>query len=496
MSSNRRIHIFIALLACVIAIIPFSFRSTVSADDSLTINLSSGASQVKPGDSISIDVSFDKFPRLTRFGPIEIQFDTSSVSYTGMTISASLPSTFTVQSSETSGVVVVSGIDNDVEALIQANKQLPTTDEEGQPIEPPEDPSMMSSEAVAVCTLSFVVLDTAKSEARFWLSNASGFKNSSDLAVTTTLGSFVAVSVDTPDSSDASLASLDLDTGSLEPQFSPTTYDYRVSVPRSITNVVVSAVPYDNKSEVIVSGENNLIVGENQIRITVVAQNVVSTQEYRITVVREESYIPQGASINDPDGQTYLFADIPDTLVIPSEFYPDTIRIGQYELPAFYMEGLREVLLYLQHPEGAVGLYAYSPNTGTLTAFDPQKSFFRASMLFSIQTVTDASIVPDGFVPVNFNFNGRSVQGYESEDGKTRILYLSDDAGSNRFYVVVAKTSEIYPYIARPEPPTSVYLILFVVFLCLSIVEAAMIAIIIFQLRRRRAIVTPRVRRV
>ena len=209
MSSNRRIHIFIALLACVIAIIPFSFRSTVSADDSLTINLSSGASQVKPGDSISIDVSFDKFPRLTRFGPIEIQFDTSSVSYTGMTISASLPSTFTVQSSETSGVVVVSGIDNDVEALIQANKQLPTTDEEGQPIEPPEDPSMMSSEAVAVCTLSFVVLDTAKSEARFWLSNASGFKNSSDLAVTTTLGSFVAVSVDTPDSSDASLASLD-----------------------------------------------------------------------------------------------------------------------------------------------------------------------------------------------------------------------------------------------------------------------------------------------
>lgn len=496
MSKNRRIHIFIVLLACVVAIIASPLHNVVSADDSVTINLSSSTSQVKPGDSLSINVSFNHFPRLTRFGPIEVQFDTSSVSYSGMTLSSALPSTFSVISSETSGVVVISGTDADIEAQIQANKLLPTTDEQGQPVEPPADPSMLSSDAVVICTLNFVVLDTAKSEARFWLSNSSGFKNSSELTVTSVIGSFAAVSVDTPGSSDASLASLTLDSGQLDPEFSPTIYDYRVSVPRSISDIVVSAVPLDIKSQVIISGQNNLVVGENQIRITVVAQNVVSTQEYRITVVREESYIPTGASITDPEGLTYLFIDIPDNLIVPLEFYPDTIRIGKYELPAFYMEGLKEVLLYLQNPNGETGLYAYSPNTGTLISFDPQKSFFRASVLFSIQPVTNTSKVPNGFEPISFIFSGRSVQGYESEDGKTRILYLSDDAGTNRFYVVDAQTNEIYPYIEHPEPPTSVYLILFVIFLCISVVEAAMIAIIIFQLRKRRALATPRVRRV
>ncbi|NLT11675.1 MAG: cadherin-like beta sandwich domain-containing protein [Clostridiaceae bacterium] len=496
MSKKRRIHICIVLLACVVSILVSPIHNRVSADESVTINLSSSASQVKPGDSIAISVTFNHFPRLTRFGPIEVQFDTGSVSYTGMTVSSSLPSTFSVVSSETSGVVVISGTDVDVEAQIQANKLIPTTDEQGQPVEPPADPSMLSSDSVLICTLNFVVLDAAKSETRFWLSNSSGFKDSSEQPVNSVLGSFAAVSVDTPGSSDASLASLSLDAGQIEPAFSPTIYDYRVSVPRSISNVVVSATPLDIKSQVIISGQNNLVVGENQIRITVVAQNVVSTQEYRISVVREESYIPSGASITDPEGRTFMFIDIPDTLIVPLEFYPDTIRIGKYDLPAYSMEGLKEVLLYLQNPEGEAGLFAYSPTTGTLIEFDPQKSFFRASVLFSIQPVTDSSKIPGGFEPISFIFSGRSVEGYESKDGKTRILYLSDDDGAKRFYVVDAQTNEIYPYIEHPEPPTSVYLILFVIFFCIAVVEASTIAIIIYQLRKRRTIVTPRVRRV
>jgi len=110
-----------------------------------------------------------------------------------------------------------------------------------------------------------------------------------------------------PLSSDASLSSLSLTGGTLNPAFSPAVTDYTATVPQSSSSVDVSATANDGNASFMINGSNNttvvLAVGDNTISIVVTAENGTTTRDYTIVVTRltfaQEAYIK--ASNTDAD---------------------------------------------------------------------------------------------------------------------------------------------------------------------------------------------------
>ena len=110
-----------------------------------------------------------------------------------------------------------------------------------------------------------------------------------------------------PLSSDASLSSLLLTGGTLDPAFSPAVTDYTATVPQSSSSVDVSATANDGNASFTINGSNNttvaLAVGDNTISIVVTAENGTTTLAYTIVVTRltfaQEAYIK--ASNTDAD---------------------------------------------------------------------------------------------------------------------------------------------------------------------------------------------------
>ncbi|MCI5967784.1 MAG: cadherin-like beta sandwich domain-containing protein, partial [Tenericutes bacterium] len=88
-------------------------------------------------------------------------------------------------------------------------------------------------------------------------------------------------------SSDATLKSLTVSSGTLTPEFVSSKTEYTVSVPYSVSTITIGATVNNSEATVTGTGDKELVVGENKIEITVTAQNR-DTKTYTITVTREK----------------------------------------------------------------------------------------------------------------------------------------------------------------------------------------------------------------
>lgn len=93
------------------------------------------------------------------------------------------------------------------------------------------------------------------------------------------------------------LSSLILSSGKII--FKPDEFEYTTMVLYDVTDIEVNYVPTDSKAKVEVTGNKNLIVGENTIVIKVTAENE-TTKEYKIVVTR----LAEGETL--PSDNTYL----------------------------------------------------------------------------------------------------------------------------------------------------------------------------------------------
>ncbi len=93
-----------------------------------------------------------------------------------------------------------------------------------------------------------------------------------------------------PLSSDASLSSLSVTGGTLDPAFSPAVTNYTATVPHSSNSADVSAITSDNNASFTINGSNNvtvaLAVGDNTITIVVTAEDGATSQTYTVVVTR------------------------------------------------------------------------------------------------------------------------------------------------------------------------------------------------------------------
>lgn len=243
------------------------------------------------------------------------------------------------------------------------------------------------------CTLVF----TAKKAGTYTVGVSNFFATDGNGdGVTSSSGSgTVTISAPPTASSDANLSSLSISPGSLYPAFSAGTTYYSATVSASTTRLTVSAIPNDSAASVYVSGASSLSVGQNSVYVTVTAED--GTQKtYTINVTRNSD------TTNEPDDP-----DNPDDTENPNDNQDIYVTVG-------------------------------------------------GNAIMKVSPTIDPAIVPSGFVLIETQIDGKTVQALSYADDAPLVLYLiSDDGAIQGFYFYNAETGDCTPMTSISQPAFS-----------------------------------------
>ena len=282
----RAISLMILSALTALVLLPLC-RADVRAEALVTVSVSPQKQTIGQGDIIKIDIVADNMPEITSFGPIVLGYDETVAEYISFDQGADLKN-FTYTESAEDGVITVSA----------ADQYAQNSEDDEYDIA-----AFQSSEPVVLYTLSFRIKPNAVGEFDAWLDDLGEFKNSSGEGAELTKGSGTTLPINEATiSSDATLAFLKISGVQLTPEFNPNITSYSATVERSVTDLQVNAIASNLWAAVIIDGDKDLSIGENEITIDVTAQDGVSWMHYSIHITRNESYVPVDAALVDYAG--------------------------------------------------------------------------------------------------------------------------------------------------------------------------------------------------
>lgn len=166
-------------------------------------------------------------------------------------------------------------------------------------------------------------------------------------------------------SKDATLKSLQVSPGQLSPSFSPDVDTYAVTVGTDVDKLVISAECTDENATNVVSGNENLQMGENRVSCKVVAQDGETSKEYIIVVTKQE-----GGASETSDSQfkmrvserTITVLEPDASLQIPDGFKESTIKIDGHSVTGWVWGAETEhqyCVIYGMNEAGEKDFYRY-----------------------------------------------------------------------------------------------------------------------------------------
>ena len=184
----------------------------------------------------------------------------------------------------------------------------------------------------------------------------------------------------------------------------------------------------------------------------------------------------------DLEGKTYTFLDPPEDAKVPDGFYPAMKIINGYSVPVFVKDGVSSVILFL-YDGNESSLYFYNSSSKKVIKYEPDNLIIKESSLLRLAEVPAGVVLPDDFKPATFDTGSRIISGYENGDGDF-IRYLIDDDGSADFYYLDKTTGTISRYRFADKKAELLYSYLFDVFLVIAIIEAVIVTISVYIIRR------------
>ena len=441
----------------------------VNADTEIVISATTNQTFVGPGDIVIVDVIASKMPGITEFGPIEISYDQDKAEYVSFD-----------QGKETVGRYYISGLKKGDDVIFSGLDQNITPGNDGSSDE--ETASYYSDEQVVLFSVAFRLATDVTGDVRFSFKSIGEFKSPGN-KITARVGSGLTVPVRrTGLSSDATIASLKIRGTNISPDFNPNITEYTCSVERAVTDVQVSVLASNLWAAIEIGGNQHLNTGDNTVTIDVTAQNGINHMHYIVHVIRRESNIPENSSLVDLEGNTYTFLDPPEDAEVPDGFYPTMKLINGYSVPAYVKDGITSVLLYLFDGNES-SLYFYNSVTKKVIKYDPNIIVIKESAILRQTAVPADVIVPDDFKQATFDTGNLVLSGFENGDGDF-ICYLVDDNGTADFYYVDRTTGAISRYRFADKKAELLYSYLFDVFLVIAIIEAVIVTISVYIIRR------------
>ena len=477
LNGRRIVRLFAKTGAAVFAAVLFvSFclaslkTPVVKADSEIRVSLNSNSSNLGPGDIVLVDVLASKMPGITEFGPIKFCFDADKAEYVSFEMGKELVN-YNHNETHQDGEITIKVWDK----IINSETEGGSDDESSA--------SYYSDDQVVLFTIALRLFPDCRGEVNCWLSELGDFK-AVDTAVVARIGSGLKLPiVRTGPSSDATIAQLNVRGTSITPEFNPNITEYHCSVERSVKEVQITVLASNRWAAVVITGSQNLVLGDNAVKIDVTAQDGVNHMCYTIHVIRRESNIPENSSLVDNNGISYTFLDVPEEVSVPDGFYLTTKTINGYSVPAYVKDGVASVLLYLFDGTKSPGMYFYNINSKTVIPYEIDKTVIKESGILKIVDVPAEIVIPDEFRPASYDTGTIILSGYENEKGEF-ICYLADDSGNRDFYYYEKSTGAISKYRFADKKAELLYSYLFDVFLVIAIIEAVIITITVYIVRR------------
>ncbi|MCD8122157.1 MAG: cadherin-like beta sandwich domain-containing protein [Clostridiales bacterium] len=191
-------------------------------------------------------------------------------------------------------------------------------------------------------------------------------------------------------SDDATLASLRISPGTLDPEFQSDVDSYTASVSLDTERLTVSAVANDSGASVSVEGDSGLQEGENTVVCTVTAEDGTTKKTYTITVNKVEGgeSAPEGSEETVPAEELEVLAELessrnltkigvtalPAGVEAPAGLKESQITIGDTKVTGWtpvVSDGSTPeyVVFYGVTEEGAQGFYRYDMTDKTLQRY-------------------------------------------------------------------------------------------------------------------------------
>lgn len=241
-------------------------------------------------------------------------------------------------------------------------------------------------------------------------------------------------------SSNSSLSSLVISSGSLSPEFSAGTRDYTATVDYSVSSLAVTATPADQKASVTsVTGNDSLEVGENTVSVVVTAENG-ATSTYNIVVTRRAEDDPENSDQQenwkkfDIGGTEWTMVnDIPED-VIPEGFEHSKTIIDGLEYNTLQADFGDITLVFLQS-DGGSSLFVY--DAAQNAAYEYVR--INSESHFIVILLPDVNDVPEGYNEVSLSIEGKGVAtAYQSKDENADkdfyLVYAMNDSGECGWY--------------------------------------------------------------
>lgn len=513
MSKNRAVmrltKSIVSLVICLSIVV-----SNLMFDFGLGFGFSNAASDVglslrfeeeliQAGDIISVQIVASNMPNIITFGPIEVLFDSSICEFMSCKVSDELFSRFAVAAEVgvSGDVVNITGADEVSETAILENNMTnnAASSEVQEDFAEFVDPSYRSDSEVTICTLNFrVKLNVPEgSNVAFRLGNTVGFVDSNlDILNAYSDQTVLNVPVSEGLSNDATLANIRLAGTTLTPVFETGVFEYETIVGRDVTSVDVTAIPSNAGATVVISGNEDLVYGENIVTIDTMSHDGSTMHQYRVFVTRQETMAQESIVLVDAFGVNYSFVALPSSYTLPSGFRQTTYSFDNQEVLGFTREGVASVLLYLYDGVTSPAFYFYNPTTNTVMLYDYDNTVVRQSRILTVVNVPDNVAIPEGYEPTTITHQDLELNAFKNEDGDI-IIYLKDELGDARFYAYDDEIDNFFEFRVEDKTVETFYKILFNVVLLVALLEGLMIVIIVLVLlKMQKDRINPRPRRV
>lgn len=257
-------------------------------------------------------------------------------------------------------------------------------------------------------------------------------------------------------SGDADLASLSVSAGTLTPKFSAGRTSYELSLPSDADSVVITAEANDAAASVSGAGEVALEQGENEIRITVTAEDG-TTKTYTIN-----AYVEEAPDVFlEYDGKSLGIVKNTDRVTKPGDAFEEvTLTIDGKEVTGWTNNIMNvTVLCMIDEESGEKGFYLYDSEQQALTSsFRPMTLL--GNRLFVVDIAEDLQ-KREGMTFTTVTVDEQELPGWrydESGFDNYSLIYVMNEQGEMQYYQYEASQNTLQLYSNAAPVSTETYL--------------------------------------
>lgn len=277
------------------------------------------------------------------------------------------------------------------------------------------------------------------------------------------------------------LASLGVEGFTLTPEFNANTLEYSVTVPEDTKNVNITGTVQDKKASITGVGVQQVNQGNNKFLVTVKAENG-SEKTYTINVdVKDEN--PIEVTVGD---KKYTVVKIKENLPIASLYNEYSVKINEFDIPAYKNDYTGLVLVGLKDSEGNISLFIYDEKNNSYKEYSELKS----SQITIYPLETEEMVA--GYKKGNVKIHDMDVEGfYLSEDSDFVIIYgVNVETGDKGFYMYDKKMQTLIKYndelSSLLNEKIKLYTYIIIGFISLSVVMLIIIIVLVCKKGKKK----------